>query len=302
MKIAKYLSLLSVLFLAACAGSTTPTKPAAQEATQGPGAKVVAEATATTPKTIELQPTVTPTPKPVVVPEPKEPEVAPSPAKPAVEQPAPPQVAAPSVSVRCTYWSLPQEQPQLYLRHNGKYKRLELFELAFPHAQESDLPIVLYTKNGEDYVPYAQIDDLGAKDVAVIFFSDFDPKNPQKSNRLCVFNFEKEALPPGSLAIYNWFRKPVDGSINFRKNAQNEATLQSFSLKPGERCVTLPIKGKRQLCDIELTSGKGDDKKVLFSSGTLVMGAPLSTFFFLVPTASEENPVPDFKFIRVEHQ
>lgn len=302
MKIVKYLFLLSTLSLAACAGTftTTTTPDDVQKTSASSGATVAAEPKETKPKAMVLHPTITPTPNPVVVPKKESQQVAPQ--QPVILETDSPQTApTPSITVRCTYWSLPQQQKQLYLRHNGKYSRLELFERAFPHAQESDLPVVLYTKNGDDYVPYAQIDDLGSKDLIVIFFSDFDPNNPRKKDRLCVFNFEKEALPPGSLAIYNWFGKPVDGALSFRKNAQNEASLQSFSLKPGERCVTVPIKGKRQLCDVELTSGKADNKKVLYSSGTLVMGAPLTTFFFLIPTASDENPVPDFKFIRVEH-
>ena len=205
------------------------------------------------------------------------------------------------VRFRIAYWQRPEETEELFIKTDGEFKRCEIFEMAFQRAYSVTTPIILFRMNGETYEPYLCVDNLGFTDCAALILPGYDTKNPEgTADRLQVFSFDDKDSPGGSIVIYNWFCDVLEGKFHFRGDARNPESEQVFSLKFGEHCKTVPIKDKRRICEVELYSGTGDERKLLFSSGMPVRGGQC-TYFFAIPKegGNPERPRPDFKFFQI---
>lgn len=310
MKSAKYLLCLTALAFAACA--TAPEAKKAPEKAPQPAATVSpAPAVAVLPaKTLPKQnPTLAPKketpkkeePKPVEAPKAQPPAVTPSPTpavvpvkKDVVVPPPPP--TGPSGSFRCAYWVKPADAPVLYVKQNGEYKHLDLFEMAFPHSYDVEFPVVLYVKNGNKYEVFTTIDNYGLKDFAAILLPSFYPLPDQVASGVHVISMDDSNAPGGTLIIHNWMDEPIAGKLSFKQNAQNTESLQSFALAYGESCTSYPVAGRRQVCNIEIVQGK--DKQVIFSSGISVYGDGNTTHLLILQDPDSEVPI--FKTFRIK--
>ncbi len=235
-------------------------------------------------------------PAPVPAPKAEEPQAEASPAP----VPAAPEISTP-VRFRVAYWQKPENPEELFIKSDGEFRRCEIFEMAFQRSYSVNTPIVLYRLNGEAYEPYLYVDDLGFSDCAALILPGYDTENPEgTADRLQVFSFDDKDSPGGAIVIYNWFSDVLEGKFHFRGDAQNPESEQTFSLKFGEHCTTLPIKSRRRICEIELYSGTGEERKLLFSSGMPVRSGQC-TYFFAIPKegGNPERLRPDFKFFQV---
>lgn len=324
-KLVKIISILTgVLIFASCettqsAASTerpvvaTPTGTNAQEAFEETSEQAV-EAPAEEKKELEGAPDVSNenaesvpvgktetdsvpvTPDPVPAAKAEEPQAEPSPAP----VPAAPESSTP-VRFRVAYWQKPENPEELFIKSDGEFRRCEIFEMAFQRSYSVNTPIVLYRQKGEAYEPYICVDSLGFSDCAALILPGYDTENPEgTADRLQVFSFDDKDSPGGSIVIYNWFSDVLEGKFHFRGDAQNPESEQTFSLKFGEHCTTLPIKSRRRICEIELYSGTGEERKLLFSSGMPVRSGQC-TYFFAIPKegGNPERLRPDFKFFQV---
>lgn len=295
MKTSKYLVCLTAFAFAACVQSPdqkeqSPSTPAPTVADNAPPQHFVLPAQQA--------------PKPAVKPEPPKEAEAVVASKDEPKTPMPPVVDTPpapkpeTVSFRCAYWTKPENARAVFVKQNGEYTRLELFEMAFPKAYTVELPVTLYVQDGKEYVPLTQIDNAGLKDFAAILLPSFYPLPNSVASGVHIFTMEKNDVRDGCLVVHNWLGNKISGKMHFKRNAQNRESFQTFTLDFGECCVSHPVVGRRQICSVEILSGEGENQKVLFSSGLPVYGEHYTTHLFMIPhgdSIASETPSPAFR-------
>lgn len=246
----------------------------------------------------------TPPPAPAEKPLPPPPA---APAAPAVVEAAPLSPAVPPaeklIRFRCAYWDAPENAAPLFIRDAGEIRRCQLYQMAFRETFSVETPIVFYKKNGDVYEPCIQIDSRGFSDCIAIILPEFDPERPTSTAErgIQVFSAEEKDAPRGALVFYNWFNDALEAKISIRDADGVRKSAQSFTLKFGEHCVSLPAQGKRDICDLELSVGSGSARRTLYAS-SMRLRDDQCTFFFAVPkkdAAQDENARPDFKSFRI---
>lgn len=245
------------------------------------------------------------TPAPAPAEKPLPPPAAP--AAPAVVEATPLAPAAPAaeklIRFRCAYWDAPKNAVPLFVRDAGEIKRCELYQMAFRETFSVETPIVFYKKSGDVYEPCIQIDSRGFSDCIAIILPEFDPARPTSTAErgIQVFSAEEKDAPRGALVFYNWFNDALEAKISIRDADGVRKSDQTFTLKLGDHCVSLPAQGKRDICDLELSVGSGSAKRTLYAS-SMRLRDDQCTFFFAVPkkdAAQDGNARPDFKSFRI---
>lgn len=298
MKLLKRFSILVFLALAGCVNDASDGNAAAPapkpSATPPPAAAVaVPEATGVP---------AAPAPAPAV----KAPEPPAAASAPVVKKAPEPPPPAPRVSpekkikFRCAYWSRPENPQEFFIKIDGEYQCFEMFTLSFPKvfSVPASEPVRLYTKNGDEYVPYCEIPTAGLEDCAAIIFPGFDPAREEDlTQRLHLFNFADSASPAGSIVLYNWFEKnTLKGEFVFKEDGNAPGRTETFSLGYGEFCTTTPISGERQLCGIKLFSGEIADENILYSSN-LALRNNSCVFICVFPSGDADGKV-EFKIFK----
>ena len=226
---------------------------------------------------------------------------------PAVVEAAPLSPAVPPaekrIRFRCAYWDAPENAAPLFVRDAGEIRRCQLYQMAFRETFSVETPIVFYKKNGDVYEPCIQIDSRGFSDCIAIILPEFDPERPMSTAErgIQVFSAEEKDAPRGALVFYNWFNDALEAKISIRGADGVRKSAQSFTLKLGEHCVSLPAQDKRDICDLELSVGSGSARRTLYAS-SMRLRDDQCTFFFAVPkkdAAQDENARPDFKSFRI---
>ena len=166
-----------------------------------------------------------------------------------------------------------------------------------------ETPIVFYKKSGDVYEPCIQIDSRGFSDCIAIILPEFDPARPTSTAErgIQVFSAEEKDAPRGALVFYNWFNDALEAKISIRDANGVRKSDQTFTLKLGDHCVSLPAQDKRDICDLELSVGSGSAKRTLYAS-SMRLRDDQCTFFFAVPkkdAAQDGNARPDFKSFRI---
>lgn len=310
-------AIAAAAFLASCASTTEEPKkqaPAAAKAAPAkaapkaqpqkkPGAGPTKITAVPTPKAAapaapaETAPATTPTvgdaPVVVAAPEPEKTAVAETPAAVPAE-PAVPAVEAPaSISFRCAYARRPSEKQDFYVKKDGEFKRIDIFELSFPAVHRVDTPVEFYVKKGEDdYRLHTTINTADLDDCASIIMPE---------GEIYTFDVSPEAAPIGSVVIGNFWRKSgIHGKITFRVDGH----VEEFSIAYGESYVSTPVHTKdsrERICDVELSVTENGAETVLYSSSGALINDSACTFLWAIPrdALNPEGVPPDFRSFRI---
>lgn len=291
MKLLKCFSVLVFLALAGCVndasnGNAAMPAPKPSETPPPTAVAAVPEVPAAVPEAPAAEP------PPVVVE--KTPEPPPPP-------PAPQVSPEKKIKFRCAYWSRPENPKEFFIKIDGEYQCFEMFTLSFPKvfSVPASEPVRLYTKNGDEYVPYCEISTAGLEDCAAIIFPGFDPAREEDlTQRLHLFNFADSASPAGSIVLYNWFEKnTLKGEFVFKEDGNAPERTETFSLGYGDFCTTTPISGARQLCEIKLFSGEIADENILYSTN-LALRNNSCVFICVFPADNAADGKLEFKIFK----
>lgn len=323
--LAAFAAIAAAAFLASCASTTEEPKKQASAAAKAAPAKTAPKAQpqkkpAAGPSKTTAVPTPAPaatpaapaeTPEPVPAePAPETPAAAPAEIAPAVApaetpavapaetvpaaEPEVPAVEAPAaISFRCAYARRPSEKQDFYVKKDGEFKRIDIFELSFPAVHRLDTPVAFYVKKGEnDYRLHTTINTADLDDCASIIMPE---------GEIYTFDVSPESAPIGAVVIGNFWRKAgISGKITFRVDGH----VEDFTLAYGESYISTAVRTKdsrERICDVELSITENGEQKILYSSSGALINDSACTFLWAIPrdALNPEGVPPDFRSFRI---